>query len=257
MVYKMKNFVDFHDKTILVTGGSSGIGKATAIMLSELGAKVVIVARDEEKLKNTISELKGEGHSYYSYDLRQFEGIEELVKKIVKENGKINGFVHSAGVHGTRPLKLMSLEHLQSVMGVNVLAFVEIVRCITKKPNCGEGLSIIGVSSIGAVQGNRGKLADCVSKGGMDSAIRSMAMELGKKKIRVNSVLPGLVETPMLDDLLSGASGVSEAFDEAIRKQYLGLIPAEQVANLLVFLLSDAASYITGCAYLIDGGACN
>lgn len=249
----MVNLMDLTDKRIIVTGASSGIGRATSILLSKLGATLIMIARSEEKLKETLANLDGKDHKYYCYDLKDLEGIESLIKMIVSENGAVDGFVHSAGIGNTRPFKMMKPEFLREVMEINFNSFVEIARCITKKNYFNENTSIVGISSIASVQGNQSKTAYCASKAAMDAAIRCMAKELAPKKIRVNSVMPGLIKTDIYEAFLDRSVDSQDA-KNVMARQYLGLGEPIDVANMIAYLLSDAAKFITGTSIPIDGG---
>ena len=249
----MKDIMSLSNKRVLITGASSGIGKETAILLSKLGAQLVMVARSKEKLEDVLLNLKGDKHKFYCYDLKNLEGIESLIKQIVSENGAIDGFVHSAGIGNTRPLKMMKPDFLREVMEINFNSFVEITRCITKKSFFNENMSIVGISSIASVQGNQSKTAYCASKAAMDAAIRCMAKELAPKKIRVNSVMPGLIKTDIFEAFLD-RSVDSEDAKNIMARQYLGMGEPIDVANMIAYLLTDMSKFITGTSIPIDGG---
>lgn len=240
-------------KCILVTGASSGIGRETSILLSKLGAKVIMIARREEKLKETLSALDGEDHKYYCYDLHNVDGIENLVKQIILENGSLDGFVHSAGISSYRPLAMMKPCFIKEVMEINFYSFIELVRCISKKKNFNEGMSIVGISSISSQQGNQSKTAYCASKAAMDAAIRCMAKELAPKKIRVNSVVPALIKTDLFNVFLDKGAD-SEDAQNVMARQYLGIGEPIDVANIVAYLLSGASKFITGTSIAVDGG---
>ena len=131
----MINPMNLTDKRILVTGASSGIGRETSILLSKLGAHVIMIARRLPQLEETFTNLEGTDHKYYSYDLSDTNGIDEYIQKVISENGKLDGFVHSAGVGSSRPLKMLKPDYVDEVMRINFYSFIEIVRCITKKGN--------------------------------------------------------------------------------------------------------------------------
>ena len=249
----MENVVDLTGKKILITGASSGMGKETAILCSKLGAKVVMISRNEEKLKSVLGSLEGDGHAYYVFDLSDVDGIESMMKEIVEQCGAFDGFVHSAGVGSTRPLKLLKPSALREVMELNFYSFVEIIRCLTKRNCFNEGMSIVGISSISSKQGNQTKTAYCASKGAMDAAVRCIAKEFASKKIRVNTVNPALINTEIYQQFLNN-SGDSEDAKNIMARQYLGLGEPIDVANMIVFLLSDSAKFITGSSVDIDGG---
>lgn len=245
--------MDLTGKTILVTGASSGIGKETSIQLSKLGAKLAIIARNEDNLKKTLALLEGLGHAYYSFDLTEINSIESLINTIVSEQGAFSGFVHCAGIGKARPLSLLKSNDMLDIMSINLFSFIELTRCITKKKSFTQGGSIVGISSISSIKGYKSKIGYNASKASMDSAIRCMALELSNKKIRVNSVMPGWVATEMFDRYLDRSANSIEE-NENINRQILGLIDPLEVANVVAFLLSDATKTITGTSILIDGG---
>jgi NAD(P)-dependent dehydrogenase (short-subunit alcohol dehydrogenase family) len=243
--------LDFKNKHIFITGASVGIGKETAIQLSKSGAKVTLLDISEEGLKETTSILEGSGHHFFQYDLSDLEGIEQKVKEIVSICGPFDGFVQCVGIRSRRPVSLLTPKVLSSVMSVNFGSFIELVRCITKKNHFNEGLSIVGISSISSQRGGASVTAYAASKSAMDSAVRCLAKELAPKKIRLNTVLPSQINTPAYADLLK-MNGDTE--DLTLSRQYLGLGEANDVANAIVFLLSNNSRFITGTAIPVDGG---
>ncbi len=249
----MINPMDLTGKRILVTGATSGIGKATAIQLSRLGANVVILGRKQELLENTLAEMDSGDHASYSFDLSDVDGIEGLMKNICEERGVFHGFVHCAGVAPLRPFSMTKFENILDVMKPNYFAFVEIVRCITKKNRFADEGSIVAISSIGAIQGKQTKTAYSASKAAIDASIRCMVCDLKKKRIRINSVMPSWVNTRMYQAYMEKFSDTFEV-KEIQEKQYMGVSEPEEVANTVAFLLSDAAKTITGTSILIDGG---
>lgn len=249
----MINPMDLIEKRILVVGASSGIGRDTAILLSELGAKVILISRSIEKLNETFTKLTGENHKYYSYDLNDIEGIEELTKIIVKDNGPINGLVYCAGSSKMKPLNMLKSSFLHDIMKVNLFSFIELVRCFTKRTAYAEGMSIIGLSSVASDIGDKGNIAYCSSKAAMNGAIRAMAKELSSKKIRVNSIKPGFIKTDMYTEYVN-AVGENNADSHILNRQYLGLGETRDIAYMIAYLLSDASRFITGTEVAVDGG---
>lgn len=241
------------EKTVLVTGASDGIGKTTALLISKLGAKVVMVARNEEKLKNVFNILEGSGHSWYNYDLKEIDGIGKFIKKLVDENGPFDGFVHSAGISRMRPLKMTNYTFLHDMMLINFYSFIEVIRCLTRKGNYQQGLSIVGMSSAAGIRGNKSQIAYSASKAAMDGAIRSMSKELGDKGIRINSIVAGFIKTDMYQNykLITGKDDSDPRFD----KYCLGIGEPIDVANAIAFLLSDSSRIITGTGLVVDSGA--
>ena len=249
----MINPMDLTGKKILITGASSGIGKATAIQLSKLGAKIVLIARNEEKLRDAFSQLKGDGHAYYSFDLKNISEVESLIKRIITDFGAINGCVHCAGIAPMRPISMTKYDFIHDVMQINFYSFVELVRCLSKKGNYIEGGSFIAMSSAASRIGDKSKVAYCASKAALDSSIRCMAKELAVKKIRVNSVMPGWVATEMYTDYIA-EHGTSEDAGKILARQYMGVTEPIEIANAVAYLLSDMSKTITGTSLVIDGG---
>lgn len=249
----MYNLIDLREKQILITGASSGMGAETARLCAKLGAKIILVARNEEKLNNVLDELEGNEHKCYSFDLENVNEIESFIKGVINECGAIDGFVHSAGIGSTRPIKLLKPDIMLSVMNVNYFSFVEIIRCITKRKCFNEGLSIVGVSSISSKQGNQAKTAYCASKAAMDASVRCLAKELADKKIRVNTVNPALIRTSIFEQFLENGRD-SEDAENIVKRQYLGIGDPIDVAGMIAYLLSDTAKFITGTSIDIDGG---
>ena len=245
--------IDLTGKRLLITGASSGIGKQTAILASQLGAKVVLVARREPELKDVLRQLHGDDHVYRCFDLQEIDEIDGFIQATVESFGPLDGLVHAAGVGGSRPLKMLTPSRLDQVMRLNFYSFVELIRSVTKRNRFNAGMSIVGISSVASVQGNQGKLAYCASKAALDAAVRCLAKELHRKKIRVNSVLPGLIETEMYDQFLNVGKDSSDA-ELVIARQYAGVGKPEDVANMIMYLLSDVAKFVTGTGIHLDGG---
>lgn len=245
--------ISLSSKKVLVTGASSGIGKHAAKVLSDLGAELILVARSEERLKAVFEDLAGAGHSYYCVDLADLQALEGLCSKITREQGPISGLVHSAGVGGTRPLRMLKPDVLNQIMSVNFFSFVELARCFSKKGAYQSPASFVGISSIASLQGNRGKVAYSASKAAMDSAARCLAKELHKSGIRVNTILPGLINTEMHQQFLARAA-LSEDATAVASRQYMGVGEPADVANMVAYLISDLAKFITGTAIHLDGG---
>lgn len=247
----MINPMDLTGKRILVTGASSGLGRQICITLSQLGAKVIMVARREDELKKTISLLDGNKHAYYAFDLFNIDQISELVSYIVKEHGKLNGYVHSAGLGTMKPLKSNTYDFMKSMYDINVFSFVEVCRNYALKKN-NEGGSIVAISSAASVRGDKAKLAYCSSKGALDSAVQALAAELGSKHIRVNSVHPGWINTDMYKDYVA-ATG-EQVISEIEERQIMGVAEPVDIALPVAFLISDASQQMTGVPVYVDGG---
>jgi NAD(P)-dependent dehydrogenase (short-subunit alcohol dehydrogenase family) len=247
----MINPLDFSGNRILITGASIGIGKEAAILLSKLGAKVILLDINEDGLKEATSCLEGNDHHYFRYDLSDLDGIEQKIKEIVSICGAFDGFVNCVGIRCRRPLSMITPKVLNVIMSVNFGSFIELVRCITKKKHFNEGLSIVGISSISSQKGGISVTAYAASKAAMDCAVRCLAKELAPKKIRLNTVVPAQINTPAYANLLKMNGG---AEDVTLSRQYLGLGEPIDVANVIAFLLSNSSRFITGSAIPVDGG---
>ena len=249
----MFNPFTLENKTILVTGASSGIGQQCAIDCSKMGAKVVLVARNEVRLKETLSLMEGEGHLLVSQDLTDFEALPQLVKDIVGKVGPLDGALHCAGISNTEPLKLVGVERLEEFFRANVFGAIELTREICKLKNFNkEGASIVFFSSVMGVVGESCKSTYSLTKGALISGMRSLAVEYAKKKIRFNCVSPGVIETPI---------NANQAYmkDPELRAQFeakhlLGIGQCTDISNACIYLLSDASRWVTGQNLIVDGG---
>lgn len=248
----MNMIIDLTNKTIVVTGAGSGIGRETAKVLSEQGARVVMLDLNQEGLDETKALLAGEGHITRAADLTDFEALPELVKGIIAETGAVDGLVHCAGISSRKPLNVLRPEGFSKVMEVNFYSFEELTRLFTKRGNMNDGGSIVVMSSISSIRGYKAKTEYCVSKAAVDAFVRCMALELAPKRIRINSVMAAEVLTPLALKARKTNAMVGAANFEAP----LGPSEPYEVANTIAFLLSDATKTITGTSIMIDGGAC-
>jgi NAD(P)-dependent dehydrogenase (short-subunit alcohol dehydrogenase family) len=246
------NIINLTNKTFVVTGAGSGIGRETAKVLSEQSAKVVMLDLNQEGLDETKALLAGEGHITRTVDLTSFETLPELVKGIIAETGAVDGIVHCAGISSRKPLNVLRPEGFSKVMDVNFYSFEELTRLFSKKGNMNDGGSIVVMSSISSIRGYKAKTEYCVSKAAVDAFVRCMALELAPKRIRINSVMAAEVLTPLALKARETNAIVGAADFEAP----LGPSEPYEVANTIAFLLSDATKTITGTSILIDGGAC-
>ena len=245
--------MDFTGKKILVTGASSGIGKAIAIQLDQLGSRVVLVGRNENKLQEVKAQMNQREHQITVADLAVEDDMSSIFKEIMADGMKLDGLVYSAGVGPILPIKLLKRENIEKVMSVNLYAFIEMVRQFSNNKFHNENSSIVAISSIAAVQPEKCQTAYAMSKAALNTAAESLAIELSSKRIRINTIMPGVVNTPMAME--AGKLVNDGDFIKSVSaKQLLGVIEPEQIANICNFLLSDKASMITGRAIYADGG---
>ncbi|MCM1157872.1 MAG: SDR family oxidoreductase [Bacteroidales bacterium] len=240
---------DLKGKKILITGGSSGIGRATAIACAKEGAQVIIIGRNEERLKNVITQMEGNIHLYRVFDFDEEENFEGLFEDIVQNVGKLDGMVHSAGILGVIPIRALSKKKMFEVMNVNYFSFVELVKQYVKRKYSNGG-SIVGISSVVVERGESCQTIYSASKAALDASVKCLAIELASKNIRINTVVPGMIHTEMMDKTLENGSNLQELGAGSV----LGIGSAENVANAIIYLLSDLSSHTTGRGIYVDGG---
>ena len=248
----MVNPLDLSGKRILVTGASAGIGQATAVLLSQLGAHVICAGRSEKGLAETGSMMEGGGHQFVQFELTQVDEIPNWMKTLASEAGLLSGLVHSAGTSNTRPLKILTQKDFSKVLIVNLEAAAALAKGFRQKGVCDGGGSVVFISSVAAIKGQPSLAAYAASKGGLISLARTLAVELARDKIRVNCVLPALVRTRMADKFESMLT--PEAFQKVEATYPLGLGTPLDVANAIAFFLSGASRWITGTSLTLDGG---
>jgi NAD(P)-dependent dehydrogenase (short-subunit alcohol dehydrogenase family) len=246
----MNNYNPFslEGKTILVTGASSGIGKAIAIECSKMGACVIVTGRNRQRLEETFGILSGSRHGFFIADINNAEEIDELIAKLPQ----LDGIVHCAGIVKTLPFQFVNKESLSLVMNINFMAPTIISAQLIKKKKLTKAASIVFISSVSGtyctVPANSMYTA---SKSAIDGIAKGMALDLAHKNIRVNTINPGMIDTNILD-----AGVITETQLEEDKKRYpLGRYgKPEEVAYAAIYLLSDASRWVTGINLLIDGG---
>ena len=248
----MYNPYSLENKTILITGASSGIGQQCAIDCSRMGAKVIAIGRNEDRLRETLNKMKGEDHSMYSYDLSQLDGIKDLISQIVTVRGKLDGIICAAGIEKSAPIKLLTPFDYEDVMRVNAISAFELVRHATGIKNMNSPASVVLISSITSVIARTGTAAYSASKGALVSGARVMTTELAKRRIRVNCISPGTILTPLMQNYLSQLS--EEDYKKRIAGFPLGLGNTTDISSACIYLISDASRWITGQNIIIDGG---
>lgn len=244
----MYNPFTLENKTILVTGASSGIGRATAIECSKMGATIIISGRNQERLNQTFEQLEGNNHKKIVCDLHSEENIKELSEQLPV----LNGIVHAAGIVKTLPFQFISPTEINNIFDVNFFAPVLLSQTLTKAKKLTKGASIVFISSIdGPVTVHIGNSMYAASKGALTAMAKNMAIDLATKKIRVNSILPGMTETP----LIHTGDITQEQLDLDMKLYPLKRYgKPEEIAYAAIYLLSDASAWTTGANLIIDGG---
>lgn len=244
----MSNPFSLQGKTILVTGASSGIGRATAIECSKMGAHLILCGRNEERLSETQRMLEGEGHQMHVVDLADEVQLKELATKVPS----LDGLVNNAGVNNLLPLNFINREKLMQVLEVNTIAPILLTQLLVKKKKLNQGASIVFTDSIsGPYVASPGNAMYSASKGAIAGFVKNAALELASKNIRVNAVCPGQIDTGLFDS----RKITQEEIEQEIKKYPLKRIgKPEEVAWAMVYLLSDASSFTTGASIVVDGG---
>lgn len=224
----MINPMDLTGRRILFIGGTTGVDKAIVHQVKELGAEVTF------------------------YEKKDIFAIELYIKNIVKNNGVFDGMVFAIIRSDFKPLQFVKPDNVNEILNDNFGIFVEVMRSLRKAKGLKEGASVVAMSSISSIRAMKAKMAFCASKAALDAAVRCLALELADKGIRVNSVQKGGVDADLEKDHIQNINAINDGATGL--KQILGLTKAEEVANVVAFLLGDAAKTITGTSIVIDGG---
>ena len=244
----MQEIFSLKGKTILVTGASSGIGKAVAQECAAAGANCIITARNEKRLKQTMDNLAGQGHKMILADLSSEEGIQALTYELPK----LNGIVCCAGIVETKVLKFTEEDDLKRLFDTNAFSSIRLIRVLVQEKKIQKEASIVFISSISGVKcGYIGGSIYGATKGALEGFAKAMALELAPRMIRVNTITPGMVDSNLLDN-----SEISPEQLEADKKKYplKRYGRPEEIGYATVYMLSDATKWMTGSSILIDGG---
>lgn len=248
----------FQDKVVLVTGGNSGIGKASALAFGREGAKVVIAARREKEGALVVAEIKSKGGEalFVKTDLMVAAEIDHLFKTIEAKYGRLDCAFNNAGVWPKMKRTIhYTVEEFDTVMNINVKAVWRCMRQEIPMMIKAGGGAIVNCSSVAGWGGQEGTSIYTASKHAVIGLTRAAAIEIGRKKIRVNAVCPGITETPMLESQL--AEGGDAGKEAMLAVTPLGRFgKPEEIASTVLFLCSDAASYITAKSLVVGGGQC-
>ena len=240
-------------RTVLISGASAGIGAQCAVTCSQMGARVVLLGRNEGRLQEVQRRMAGGPHPIVIQDVTEYARLGDRVAEAVAAVGPLSGFVHAAGVEIVFPLRLMTAEHYQQLFATNVVAGFELAKHVASRRSVDpRGASLVFISSVMGLVGTPGKVGYCSTKGALIAGVRALALELASQKVRANAISPGVVRTGMSERMF--AKVPAEAREEIVRMHALGCGEPEDVANACAFLLSDAARWITGTNLVVDGG---
>lgn len=250
---KMNRSIELDKQVIMVTGAASGIGRAVSIELAKAGARLILIDLNQEGLDATFSMLPLETDCFrIQENLAELEDADSLFSKCVSKMGKISGIVHCAGIAPIIPLSALTRDKIRTCMQINFYSFLELVRCFGKKKYHNDKGCIVAISSINSLSPEKCQTVYSASKAAINTSIQTLAQELWSNGIRINAVLPGIVNTEM----------AKRAFDEMgeenakakMSKQLLGITEPKQIADIVLFLLSDLSTAITGRIIYADGG---
>lgn len=239
-------------RTYLVTGASSGIGRATAESIAACGGRVIAAGRDAERLQGLLASLPGTGHVAAQASLADADTTADWVKGLVTEHGTLDGVFHAAGIELIRAARLTKQAQINEVMASSLFAAFGIARAMAQKGGIVDGGSIVFMSSVAGASGQVGMTAYSAAKAGIDGLVRSLACEMAARRVRVNAIAAGAVHTAMHDRLVKGSG--SDAISEYEKSHLLGFGDTADVANAALFLLGDAGRWVTGTTMVVDGG---
>jgi NAD(P)-dependent dehydrogenase (short-subunit alcohol dehydrogenase family) len=240
---------EFEGKRYIISGASSGIGKKISLDLAGLGANILALGRNKEKL-DSIKALYPDKIVFEAFDITDFSQLKNAVDKFSVE-GKIDGCVHSAGINKFTPLRAFNWDIFEKIMKINLYAGVELVRLLSSKKISSDNCSIVLISSVAGIKGEVGFTAYSASKGALISAVKCLALELALSKIRVNSISPGVVKTELSDAM---EKFYPDGIESILKKHPAGIGSVDDISNLVLFLLSSNSRWVTGSNIVIDGG---
>lgn len=241
----------FRNKRILITGASKGIGFALAKKLDSFASNLILHTSSTEGINKLETHFGSKNHLLWKADFLYPDRFETSLPHILDNFGPIDGFVNCVGVRLRRPINLLNVKIVQDVISANFISYIELIRIITKKNRFNPGLSILNISSIAAHSGSASVSIYAASKAAAESANRCLAKELAKKKIRVNAIVCGQIETESYKELINLKE---DSLDPVLDRQYMGLGRVDDIANIITFMLSEQSDFITGQLIPADGG---
>ncbi|KAA0579329.1 SDR family oxidoreductase [Azospirillum sp. Sh1] len=246
------NPMDLTGRRILVTGASAGIGRATAVMLSRLGARLVLNGRDEERLAETADQLEGDDHAIAPFDLSDLEAVPGWVKGLCADDAPFDGIAHCAGIQTLRPIRIFSAAFFDEVMRANLGSALALARGLRQKGCHADRAAMALISSTAATAASPGNVVYAASKGGIIAAAKGLAVELLSDGIRVNCVVPSIVETELIER--GKQKLTAEQYEHLRTLQPLGFGHPDDIAHMIAYLLADTSRWMTGSIVTVDGG---
>lgn len=244
----------FENKNFVIVGASSGMGRQIALDLAESGAHVLAVARNEERLE-AVHQQYPQQIVTVSLDVLSADSTawDTVLAAFVEHYGKCHGGVYTAGISDMTPLRMYDEAIARRIVDTSFWGMARFVQCMAKKKYSSKGSSFVVFSSTAAYCGNKGQFAYSAAKGAVQTAVRSLAKEICREQHRINSISPGWVESDMTKESVEELGAIRPA--ETFSQYHLGLGKPEDISGMALFLLSDAARWITGTDIVIDGGS--
>lgn len=243
----MNNPFSLEGKTILVTGASSNIGRQIAIKCSEMGAKVILTARNEERLNETLIKMNGDGHQIVQCDL----SVSEQIPVLVEQLPELNGVIMCAAIFRTTPIRNNRRKYTEEMFNTNTFANIDLIQLLLKNKKVLDGGSILFISSVAAYRPYAGNALYSATKGAINSFCQVLAIENGNRKIRANCISPGIIKN---DREAQSHAVTKEELDKEEARFPLGFGHTEDIGYAAVYMMSDASKWVTGTNMIVDGG---
>jgi NAD(P)-dependent dehydrogenase (short-subunit alcohol dehydrogenase family) len=246
-----KDIFSLANKTILILGASSGIGRCVAKICSDFGATVILHGRNRNRLQETLDQLSNSGHMLFDKDINDIDFESKLTDLV--QNIQLQGIFFAVGIHKFTPIRTIKIELVNEIIDSNFISAVKIIKFIGKIANENNPLSAIFMSSVASISSEIGINVYSASKAALNTLIKSSAKELIMKSVRLNTISAGFVNTEMFEGILKNFT--EEQSKVLLSKHSLGVGTPEDIAYLTLYLLSDASRWITGTNIVVDGGA--